>query len=74
MLQFTDGGEVKAIYNYKTDWFMKNNLKNQTAQKEKDMEQELKAIIQSYMERMIEDRLTWDSAARESNPHKTENQ
>lgn len=74
VLQFTDGGEVKAIYNYKTDWFMKNNLKNQTAQKEKDMEQELKAIIQSYMERMIEDRLTWDSAARESNPHKTENQ
>lgn len=61
VMQYTDGGEIKSLYNYKEDWFMKNNLKNKTGALEKNMEQELKAIIQSYMERMIEDRLTWDS-------------
>ena len=55
------GGGIKSLYDERGDWFMKNNLKNKTGALEKNMEQELKAIIQSYMERMIEDRLTWDS-------------
>ena len=58
VLQMTDDGQVKAVYNYKDDWFMKHNLKGQTGQAEPSMERELKAIVQSYMERMTEDRLT----------------
>lgn len=58
VLQFTDGGQAKALYNYKKDWFMKQNLLGKTGKTEQLMERELKAIIQSYMERMVEDRLT----------------
>ena len=58
MLQLTEDGQVKALYNYKTDWFMKNNLMGQPGLPVQTMERELKAIVQSYMERMIEDRLT----------------
>ena len=58
VLLFTEQGEVKAIYNYKKDWFMKQNLLGKTGEVEKQMERELKALIQSYMERMVEDRLT----------------
>ena len=39
------------------DWYMKNNLLGKTGDIEQQMERELKAIIQSYMERMIEDQL-----------------
>ncbi len=58
VLLFTEQGEVKALYNYKKDWFMKQNLLGKTGEVEKQMERELKALIQSYMERMVEDRLT----------------
>lgn len=58
VLQLTEDGQVKALYNYKTDWFMKHNLKDQPGLPQQSMERELKAIVQSYMERMIEDRLT----------------
>ena len=58
VLQFTDDGHPKALYNYKKDWFLKQNLLGKTGQTEQQMERELKAIIQSYMERMVEDRLT----------------
>ena len=58
VLQFLDDGTVKAIYYYKKDWFMKKNLKGKIGKKEAAMERELKAMIQSYMERMTEDRLT----------------
>ena len=57
VLQFTDDGHAKALYNYKKDWFLKQNLLGKKGETEKQMERELKAIIQSYMERMIEDRL-----------------
>ncbi len=57
VIQFMENGTLKAVYNYRKDWFMKNNLLGKTGSIEKDMERELKAIIQSYMERMIEDRL-----------------
>jgi len=55
VLQF-DGLNVKAVYNFKNDWLMKHNLKGKVKE-EKEMTIELKAIIQSYIERMIEDRL-----------------
>jgi len=57
VMQFTDEGKVKAIYNYRTDWFLHNNLKGQLGDVEAEMERTLKAIIQQYMVRMTEDRL-----------------
>ncbi len=40
---------------------MANNLKG-TVDKEMEMEKELKGIIQSYMDRMLGDKLTADSS------------
>lgn len=57
VILFTESGTLKAIYNFKDDWYMKNNLLGKTGDIEQQMERELKAIIQSYMERMIEDQL-----------------
>ena len=58
VLIFTETGETKAIYNYKKDWYLKENLLGKTGKTEQQMERELKGLIQSYMERMVEDRLT----------------
>lgn len=58
VLQLTEDGQVKALYNYKSDWYMKSDLKGKSGVPQQAMERELKAIVQSYMERMIEDRLT----------------
>lgn len=49
MLQF-DGEKVKAAYNFKSDPLLKHNLIGQVDCA--DMEHELKAIIQQYMQRM----------------------
>ena len=54
VMQF-DGQHVKAVYAL-TDSLMQNNLAGQLPQ-QPQMERELKAIIQQYMERMTEDRL-----------------
>ena len=59
LMQFSEQGEVKGIYNYKQDWQLKHNLKGKIVNAEADMQRELKAIIQSYMERMTEDRLVF---------------
>ena len=56
---FTENGTLKAIYNYKDDWFMHHNLLGTTGTIEQQMERQLKAIIQSYMQRMINDELTF---------------
>lgn len=58
VLQFTDDGQAKALYNYKKDWYNKKNLLGTTGKVEQQLERELKAIIQSYMERMVDDQLT----------------
>jgi len=55
LLQF-DGKQARALYSL-DDSLMQNNLVGQLPLQH-DMEQELKAIIQQYMERMTEDRLT----------------
>lgn len=58
VIQF-DGKYITGAFNYKTDWFMMKNLKNdpKLAPEFKAMETQLKALIQSYMTRMIDDRL-----------------
>lgn len=56
MLQF-DGTKPIALYNFKEDVFLKENLLGSVPQ-QAEMELELKAIIQQYMERMNADRLT----------------
>ena len=55
MLQF-DGQQTKAVYAL-TDSLMQHNVAGKVAEQPR-MERELKAIIQQYMERMTQDRLT----------------
>ena len=55
MLQF-DGEKTTALYRYKTDRLLKDNLVGQLPQQQ-EMEQFVKALIQQYMSRMNENRL-----------------
>jgi polyphosphate kinase len=55
VLQFY-GTQTRAVYAL-SDSLMQNNLLNKVEQ-QPQMERELKAIIQQYMERMTQDRLT----------------
>jgi hypothetical protein len=55
VLQF-DGQQTKAVFAL-SDSLMRTNLKGKIPQ-QPQMERELKAIIQQYMERMTQDRLT----------------
>ena len=55
VLQF-DGKNTRAVYAL-SDSLMQNNLLNKESHQQ-PMEKELKAIIQQYMERMTQDRLT----------------
>ena len=50
-MQF-DGERTTALYNYKQDWMMTHNLKGALQPVERRLERRVKAIIQSYMERM----------------------
>jgi len=54
VLQF-DGQKTRAVYSLE-DRLMKRNLIGKMAQ-QAQMERELKAIVQQYMERMTENRL-----------------
>lgn len=55
-----DGEKTKAVYDFKRDSLLKRNLVNRMPAEAKQMEREVKAVIQSYMERMTENRLTAD--------------
>ena len=55
LLQF-DGQKAKALYAFKTDKLLKNNLLGKV-NVQQEMEEELKAIIQQYMTRMNNDQL-----------------
>jgi phosphoglycerol transferase MdoB-like AlkP superfamily enzyme len=55
MLQF-DGTKTTAVYNFKNDRFLKHNLKD--TQPMTNDERLLKATIQQYIERLINDQLT----------------
>ena len=54
-----DGENAKALYNYKKDWMLTEDLKEKEVSRAERMEMKLKAIIQSYMERMDKDELTY---------------
>ena len=56
MLQF-DGEKSIAVFTFKTDRLLQNNLLNQLPEQQQ-MEKELKAIIQQYMLRMNGDKMT----------------
>lgn len=56
VLQF-DGTKTVAVYAL-GDHLMTKNLKGEDPDLEKEMERELKGIIQQYMDRMLSDRLT----------------
>lgn len=56
LLQY-DGTAVKAIYDYRNDRMLRTNLVGQIGETEQAMVQQLKAIIQSYMQRMNENAL-----------------
>ena len=55
MLQF-NGEKTTAVYRFKTDPLLKENLVNQLPE-QRDLETFLKAVIQQYMSRMNENRL-----------------
>jgi phosphoglycerol transferase MdoB-like AlkP superfamily enzyme len=55
-LQF-DGEKTKSVYNYKSDIFLQNNLVGKVKE-QSEMETLLKAVIQQYITRMTENRLT----------------
>jgi phosphoglycerol transferase MdoB-like AlkP superfamily enzyme len=61
VIQLTDEGSMKAVYNYKKDALMKHNLIGKKIPEAAEMEKELKAVIQSYMQRMINDQLIWEN-------------
>lgn len=56
LLQY-DGTAVKAVYDYRNDPMLRTNLSGQIGETEQGMERQLKAIIQSYMQRMKENNL-----------------
>ena len=56
LLQF-DGQKAKALYRFRTDLLLKDNLLTKEQKIVKDMERQVKAIIQSYMTRMVNNQL-----------------
>ncbi|KAA6335855.1 hypothetical protein EZS27_015952 [termite gut metagenome] len=61
LLQF-DGEKTIAVYRFKTDKLLKENLSSEIDSSVRErMEDELKAIIQQYMERMVNDELTFSN-------------
>lgn len=58
LLQF-DGTRSVGLYNFKTDKLTRHNLLDSLPSVRQPMEQKIKAIIQQYNNRMIEDRLTY---------------
>jgi phosphoglycerol transferase MdoB-like AlkP superfamily enzyme len=56
-MQF-DGKAIRALYNYKKDPLLKQNLMDIEQAKSKEMEIFLKAVIQQYDNRMINNKLT----------------
>ena len=56
LLQF-DGQQTRALYNYRTDIYLKTNLADKERDERIKMERQLKAIIQSYMTRMVNNEL-----------------
>lgn len=62
MLQY-DEERILGLYNYVQDPLLKENLKGRIAEKEAHMQNRLKAFIQQYKNRMIDDKLSVDKRA-----------
>ena len=56
-----DGERVKAMYRFKTDPLLKQNMVDKVPQ-QKAMEQQLKSLIQQYMHRMSNNQLIYSPA------------
>ena len=56
LLQF-DGQKSKALYRFRSDLLLKDNLLTKEPKIAADMERQVKAIIQSYMTRMVNNQL-----------------
>ena len=52
-----DGKKTKALYRFRTDLLLEHNVAAQEPKVREAMEREVKAIIQSYMERMTKNKL-----------------
>ena len=57
ILQF-DGQKTVGLYNYQKDKLLKNNLSNKLPAIQGAMELQVKAFVQQYTNRMLDDRLT----------------
>lgn len=58
MIQLTENGTMKSVYRFRDDKLLKTNLLDQHLPAADTMQTELKAIIQSYMQRMLSDSLS----------------
>ena len=59
MLQYNDEKNVTvAIYDFKNDLLLKNNMLNKLPVVQQKMENKVKAFIQTYNYRMLEDKMT----------------
>ena len=52
-----DGQKTKALYRFRTDLLLKQNIADKEPKVREAMEREVKAVIQSYMERMTRNEL-----------------
>ena len=59
MLSF-DGDSVRSVYDFQSDRMLSNDLRNRAVRVD-TMEKRLKAIVQQYMHRMVNDELTVQS-------------
>lgn len=57
-LMIFDGNNVTALYNYRLDPMQKTDLKGTGLPEEAAMERDIKAIVQSYLQRMNSDNVT----------------
>ena len=60
-----DGTKTKSIYNFRNDWMGQHNLVGRVPE-QAAMERRLKAIIQSYMQRMTTDQMVWKRSSHPS--------
>jgi hypothetical protein len=52
-----DGKRTVSLFNFKHDKMLKKDLKAEQPERVQELEQYIKAIIQQYNNRMVEDRL-----------------
>jgi len=65
-----DGNKSTALYAFKTDLRLQNNLISSQSQRAAQIETRLKAMIQQYNNRMVDDDLTGEGPQRETSKEK----